>query len=416
MALMKNLFKKAVAVIPGGVNSPVRSFKSVGSTPLFINEGKGSIITSEEGKRYIDYCLSWGALILGHAYHEVVEQVQRTLAKGTSFGTATKNEVQLAELITSIVPSIDQVRLTNSGTEAVMAAIRLSRAYTRRDLVIKFEGAYHGHADYLLSKAGSGLLSIPSSAGVPADFVKHTITLPYNDLNKLEHRLKKIGHKTAAIIVEPVMANIGIVKPHKDFLKTLRALTKKYGILLIFDEVITGFRLSLGGAQEYFGIYADLVCFGKIIGGGMSVGAFGGKRKIMKLLAPEGSVYQAGTLSGNPVATSAGIITLGYLQKNKPYTLLELKTRKLYNAFLSLAHKNKIRMTVNMVASMFSISFEGDSVRLFKIFFNHLLHQGIYIAPSSFETNFLSIAHSEHDLDHTINAVRKVLLTMGENI
>lgn len=405
--IAKSLFDEAKKYIPGGVNSPVRSFQAVGGYPIFIKQGKGSKIYSECGKEFIDFCLSWGVLILGHAYPEVTAALLETIKKGTSFGTATRLEIELAKLIAEALPSIEQVRLTNSGTEAVMGAIRLARAYTQKDKIIKFEGAYHGHADYLLVKAGSGqaTLGIPTSAGIPRDFIKHTLVLPYNDIEKVKETVKKYQKNLAAIIVEPVLANCGVILPKEGFLQDLRKLADKYNIVLIFDEVITGFRISYAGAQGYFDVKPDLTCLGKIVGGGVPVGAFGGGKEIMQLLAPEGPVYQAGTLSGNPVAVSAGVATLNILKKNNPYPDLERRTKEFCKSIGGKAKDFKIKLKVNHISSMFSLFFTDREVvdfnsaktqdlRLFKKFFHGLLRNGVYFSPSGFEANFLSTAHS----------------------
>lgn len=418
----KNLFDEAKKYIPGGVNSPVRSFQAVGGHPVFIKRGKGSKIYGEFGNEFIDYCLSWGALILGHAYPEVTTALLKTIKQGTSFGTATRREIELAKLIVGALPSIEQVRLTNSGTEAVMGAIRLARAYTKKDKIIKFEGAYHGHADYLLVKAGSGqaTLGIPTSAGIPRDFIKHTLILPYNDIEKVLETVKKYQKNLAAIIVEPVEANCGVVLPKEGFLQDLRKLADKYNIVLIFDEVITGFRISYAGAQGYFDVKPDLTCLGKIIGAGLPVGAFGGKKEIMKLLAPEGQVYQAGTLSGNPVAVSAGVATLNILKKDNPYPGLREKTREFCKIIGEKAKDLKIELKVNHIGSMFSFFFTGREVvdfnlsqtqnlGLFKRFFHGLLKNGVYFSPSGFEANFLSTAHSAEDLNKTLKFIETAL-------
>jgi len=420
--IAKSLFDEARKFIPGGVNSPVRSFQAVGGYPIFIKQGKGSKIYGECGREFIDYCLSWGALILGHAHPKVTTVLLETIKKGTSFGTATRLEIELAKLIVEAIPSIEQVRLTNSGTEAVMGAIRLSRAYTKKDKIIKFEGAYHGHADYLLVKAGSGqaTLGIPASAGIPKDFIKHTLVLPFNDIKKVKETAKLYQKDLAAIIVEPVEANCGVVLPKEEFLESLRKIADKYNIVLIFDEVITGFRLSYAGAQGYFGIKPDLTCLGKIIGGGLPVGAFGGAKEIMQLLAPEGPVYQAGTLSGNPVAVSAGVATLNILKKNNPYPDLERRTKEFCSSIEEKAKDLKIELKVNHIGSMFSFFFTGrevvdfnsaktQDVRLFKKFFHGLLKNGVYFSPSGFETNFLSIAHSAEDLNKTLEFIGAIL-------
>jgi glutamate-1-semialdehyde 2,1-aminomutase len=347
-------------------------------------------------------------MILGHACGEVIKAAGEALKKGTSYGAVTKHETELARLITGAIPSVDQVRLTNSGTEAVMGAVRLARAYTKRDLIIKFKGAYHGHADYLLVDTGSGgkTFGVPSSKGVPEGSIKDTIILPFNDTAKLEDVFKKYGDKIAAVITEPVMANCGVVIPTEGFLESLRSLTWEYGSLLIFDEVITGFRLSYGGAQEYYGVRADITCLGKIIGGGFPVGAFGGSRKIMGLLAPLGDVYQAGTLSGNPVAVAAGIKTLKKLRQTNPYPELKDKAIRLCEGLRSAAGENGVNIRFNRVESMFSFSFGYDDI--FKKFFCLSLEEGIYFSPSMYETNFISVKHGKTEIDRTIKAVNRV--------
>ena len=420
--IAKNLFDEAKRYIPGGVNSPVRSFSAVGGYPVFVNRGSGSKFYGECGKEFIDYCLSWGVLILGHAYPEVTEALGRAIKNGTSFGTATKLEIELAKLIVEAIPSIEQVRLTNSGTEAVMGAVRLARAYTKKNKIIKFEGSYHGHADYLLVKGGSGqaTLGIPDSEGVPKDFTKHTIVLPFNNIKKIEEIVAKYQKDLAAIIVEPVMANCGVICPQPGFLQTLRTITDRYNIILIFDEVITGFRLSYGGAQTLFGIRPDLTCLGKIIGGGLPVGAFGGRKEIMQLLAPQGEVYQAGTLSGNPIAVTAGITTLKILKEDNSYEVLEKKSKKLCEGIKLRAKKYNIELKVNYIGSMFSSFFTDEDVidyrtgktqnmDLFKRFFHILLKEGVYFSPSGFETNFLSTAHSIEDIEKTLKVIDRAL-------
>lgn len=417
----QRLFEDAQKYIPGGVNSPVRSFKSVGGVPVFVKRGCGSKIYSEDGKEFLDYCLSWGALILGHANQQVNKAIKQAVENGTSFGTATKLEIELAKLITEAVPSIDQVRLVNSGTEAVMSAVRLSRAYTGKNKIIKFSGSYHGHADYLLVKAGSGLaaLGIPDSLGVPKDFIKHTIICEYNNIENVKALVDKYKEDLAAIIVEPVAANCGVILPREDFLQELRKITKEYNIVLIFDEVITGFRLAYGGAQKFFNIKPDLTCLGKIIGGGMPIGAFGGRKEIMQLLAPVGAVYQAGTLSGNPVAVSSGIAVLNILKQNNPYKTLEEKTKKFCQAVSLKADEYKIKLKINHISSMFTLFFTDREVvnyetaqtqdkNNFSKFFHGLLKQGIYFSPSGFEANFISIAHSGKDLDKTLKIIDNV--------
>jgi glutamate-1-semialdehyde 2,1-aminomutase len=418
----KLLFKQAQKYIPGGVNSPVRSFRAVGGYPVFVKRGKGSRIYGECARAFIDYCLCWGALILGHAHPKVVDALARAVKNGIGFGTATKLEIELAKLIEDAIPSIEQVRLTNSGTEAVMSAIRLARAYTRKNKIIKFEGSYHGHADYLLVKGGSGqaTLGIPNSPGVPKEFVRHTIVLPYNNIKRVEEVVRRYQKDLAAVIVEPVAANCGVILPREDFLQGLRRITDNHGIILIFDEVITGFRLSYSGAQGYFGVKADLTCLGKIIGAGLPIGAFGGKREIMGLLAPEGKVYQAGTLSGNPIAVTAAIGTLKLLKHSNPYESLQKKTEELCRYIKSKAEEYRIEVKISHIGSMFSIFFTNKDVRdfktaqtqdsgLFRRFYHGLLKEGIYFSPSGFEANFLSTAHTERDLKNTLRAVNKTL-------
>ncbi|MBU4149508.1 MAG: glutamate-1-semialdehyde 2,1-aminomutase [Candidatus Omnitrophica bacterium] len=401
--LNERLFSEARKYIPGGVNSPVRSFKAVGGIPVFVKKAYGSRLYGECGGEFIDYCLSWGVLILGHAYPEVTEAIIRAVKSGTSFGAATKMEIELARLITEAVPSIEQVRLTNSGTEAVMGAVRIARAYTGKKKLIKFHDSYHGHADYLLD-----------SAGVPEDFTKHTITLPYNDADGLEKAEYLFKDDLAAIIIEPVMGNCGVVLPDAGFLQGLRRIADKYSAILIFDEVITGFRVSYSGAQGFFGINPDLTCLGKIIGGGLPVGAFGGRKKIMDLLAPEGDVYQAGTLSGNPVAVTAGITTLKILKEINPYPDIGTKTKKLCKGIMASAKKYDMRLRTNYISSMFSIFFgeNGQDKGLFKKFFHGLLKRGIYFSPSGFEANFLSTAHSNEDIDRTLDVINETFTSL----
>lgn len=424
--IKEDLFNQAKKYIPGGVNSPVRSFKAVGGDPIFIKKASGSKLYDESGREFIDYCLSWGALILGHTHPKVIEALERVIKNGTSFGTVTKLEIDLAKLIAEAMPSIEQVRLTNSGTEAVMGAIRLARAYTKKNCIIKFAGAYHGHTDYLLVKSGSGVatLGIPNSLGVPKGFTKYTIVLPYNEIKIVEKTVKKYRKDLAALIVEPVLANCGVILPKADFLQGLRKITAKYGILLVFDEVITGFRLSYNGAQGWFNVKPDLTCLGKIIGGGLPVGAFGGKREIMKLLAPEGGVYQAGTFSGNPVSVTAGIVTLNVLKQINPYAALTRKTDEFCEQIKTKAQEHNIGLKINHIGSMFSIFFSDKDVidcrtaamqdlRLFKKFFHGLLKRGIYLSPSGLESNFLSTAHTKQDINNTLLAINKTLEDLG---
>jgi glutamate-1-semialdehyde 2,1-aminomutase len=407
--LNRQLFNEAKRYIPGGANSPVRSFKAVGGYPVFISRAYGSKLYGEYGREFIDYCLSWGAMILGHTHPKVTQALQQAIQKGTSFGAATKLETELAKLIVETIPSIEQVRLTNSGTEAVMSAIRLARAYTKRNKIIKFAGSYHGHVDYLLDYER-----------IPKDFTKHTLVSPYNNIKRLEEIVRKHKEDIAAIIVEPVAANMGVVLPQDSFLVELRKITKNYKIVLIFDEVITGFRLTFGGAQKLFDVKPDLTCLGKIIGGGLPIGAFGGKRGIMKLLAPEGDVYQAGTFSGNPVSVNAGLTTLRILSKHNPYRNLGELTRYFCKKVKQIAKEDRIKVKINFVGSMFSIFFTGREVtdyniartqntNLFKRFYHELLKEGIYFSPSGLEANFLSTAHTAEDIEKTLEAVDKVL-------
>lgn len=408
------LFYEANRYIPGGVNSPVRSFKAVGGWPVFVKQGKGSKIYGECGGEFIDFCLSWGALLVGHAHPEVTEAVIRAVKNGTSFGTATKLETRLARIITEAMPSIEKVRLTNSGTEAVMSAVRLARAYTGKNKILKFNGSYHGHADYLLGKAGSGqaTLGATESLGVPEDFTRHTISLKFNDTRAVKEAVEKYRDDVAAIIVEPVAANYGVTLPDQDFLQSLREITSESGILLIFDEVITGFRLAFGGAEEYFGVTPDLACLGKIIGGGFPAGAFGGKKEIMELVAPLGGVYQAGTLSGNPVGVTAGITTLEILKAKKPYAELEKKTGRLCDGMKEIAENYDFNARINRAGSIFNLFFGNDiktqDTKVFRKFFHGLLKSGIYFSPSGFEANFLSTAHSEEDIDTALQLIKEV--------
>jgi len=421
----RKLFEEAKKYIPGGVNSPVRSLKSVGLSPIFIRKAKGSKIYDEEGKEFIDYCMSWGALILGHAYPETIRAVKAAAERGTSYGTATRAEIELARMISEAVPSMEQVRLVNSGTEAVMSAVRLARACTGRNKILKFEGSYHGHADYLLVKAGSGLAGhgLAASAGVPADFIRQTLVAPYNDLKKTEEIIKRNRKDLAAVIVEPVLANCGVIPPKPGFLEGLRAITEREDILLIFDEVITGFRLSYGGAQEYFGIRPDLTCLGKIVGGGFPLAAFGGRKKIMELLSPLGEVYQAGTLSGNPVAVSAGISVLRILKKTSPYEKMRARTSILAGIISDTGRRCGVQLKISAAASLFSIFFTAEEVtdfgkaqtqnlKLFGKFYRNMIEENIYLSPSGFESNFLSLAHTGKDIEKTAEAVEKSLKKM----
>jgi len=406
LPLSEKLFQKAQLLIPGGVNSPVRAFRAVGGAPKFIKQGKGPFLWDADGKRYTDFVMSWGPLIFGHADPQIVKAISDQAKKGTSFGAPTEKEVELAELIQSAFPSIEKVRLVSSGTEAVMSAIRLARGATGRKKILKCDGCYHGHADSLLIKAGSGgaTFGIPNSAGVPEELAQLTISIPFNDLGILEQTFKKFGTEIACFILEPVPANMGVVLPKPGYLKKVRELTKQYGIILIFDEVITGFRLAFGGAQELFDIQADLTCLGKIVGGGLPIGAFGGKSRLMDQLAPIGKVYQAGTLSGNPVATSAGIVTLKRLTKKTIYRQLQKQTDFLLSPVESEMRKRKYPVTLNRIGSCFTLFFTPEAVydfdsanssdpKQYAKFFHFLLNWGIYFAPSQFEANFISTAH-----------------------
>ena len=413
----KVLFEAAKRHIPGGVNSPVRAFGSVGRTPRFIASAKGSRITDVDGNEMIDYVCSWGAGILGHAHPRVIKVVQQACENGLTYGAPTEKEVILAELIAELVPSMEVSRLVSSGTEAVMSAIRTARGYTGRDKIVKFKGCYHGHSDGLLVKAGSAALttSVPDSAGVPEDYTKHTLVALYNDRESVEKLFQANPKEIAAVIVEPVAANMGVVLPEAGFLEFLREITKQYGALLIFDEVITGFRLALGGAQEYYGIAPDLTTLGKIVGGGMPIGAYGGKREIMQMVSPVGSVYQAGTLSGNPIATTAGIETLQILKEDKTiYKRLEKKTEILATAVREAAKKSII---VNQVGSLMSVFFTEQPVqdyesavssntKCYTEYFGYLLEHGIYTAPSQFEAMFISDAHTQEDIDKTCEVIK----------
>lgn len=419
----KECFEQARKFIPGGVNSPVRAFKAVGMSPLFIDRAKGAYIYDADGNKYIDYVMSWGPMILGHAPREVIRAVSRTLTDGTSFGAPTQRETDLARLVCGIYPSIEKLRLTSSGTEAAMSAIRLARAFTNRDKIVKFEGCYHGHADSLLVKAGSGsaTFGVPSSKGVNKSFVRDTITLPFNDLSRLRNIVKKTGKGIACVIIEPVAANMGVVPPHGNFLKELRAITKENNILLIFDEVITGFRVAPGGAQEIFGIKPDLTVLGKIIGGGLPIGAFGGRREIMDLLSPEGPVYQAGTLSGNPAAVTAGISTIRALGGRKIYAALEASGARLEAGLNHIIRRSGQKIVLQRFGSLFTLFFTGgkevsnydDAAGCdcagFGVFFRRMLERGVYLAPSQFEANFLSIKHTAADIDKTLDAAEYAL-------
>lgn len=416
------LFEEANKVIPGGVNSPVRAFKGVGGTPIFIKEAKGAYLYDEDGNQFIDYINSWGPMILGHAYEPVVNAVIERAKKGTSFGTPTELETKIASLAISMVPNVDKIRFVNSGTEACMSAIRLARGYTKRDKIIKFAGCYHGHSDSFLIAAGSGLstFGVPNSPGVTQGTAKDTLLATFNDIDNVKSIFEANKNEIAAIIIEPVPGNMGCIPPKEGFLENLRALCDDHDALLIFDEVMTGFRLAKGGAQELYKIKADLVCYGKVIGGGLPVGAFGGRAEIMNYLAPIGPVYQAGTLSGNPLAMAAGYEMLKALNEDSEiYLRLEQKTAYLENGIVDVLSKNNVAFTVNRVGSMISVHFDKNKVidfetakngdnQHFKDFFHNLLNEGIYIAPSAYETWFITDALSYEDLDKTIAAIDKV--------
>ena len=413
----KILFEKSENFIPGGVNSPVRAFGSVGGTPIFFKRGKGSRLIDENDKEYIDYINSWGPMILGHAHPEIIQSVKSTADYSLSFGAPTSRELSMAEIIVKLVPSIEQVRLVSSGTEATMSAIRVARGFTKRDEILKFEGCYHGHADSLLVKAGSGALTFgqPSSAGVPADTAKHTHTLEYNNVQALEECFENMGQALACVIIEPVVGNMNLIVPKKEFLKRLRELCTEYNVVLIFDEVMTGFRVALGGAQSLYDVIPDMTTLGKVIGGGLPVGAFGGRKEIMQQLAPLGPVYQAGTLSGNPVAVSAGMKTLELIQQPNFFENLSRTTKSLVDGLIDAAKASNIEFSAQSVGGMFGFYFSSqppesfDDVMLsdrekFNKFFHLMLEQGIYFGPSAFEAGFVSSAHTDDDINQTIQA------------
>lgn len=412
----ESLYQEALGLMPGGVNSPVRAFYSVGRTPLFIRRAKGDRLTDEDGNTYIDYVCSWGPGILGHAHSQVVEQVQKAVLDGLTYGAPTKKEVVLADMIRQCMPSMEKLRLVNSGTEAVMSAIRAARGYTGREKIVKFKGCYHGHSDGLLVKAGSAALTagVPDSAGIPVSYTEHTLIASFNDEKNVAELFEKYGDQIACLIVEPVAANMGVVPPKEGFLDFLRKITAEYGAVLIFDEVITGFRMGLGGAQAHYGIVPDMTTLGKIVGGGMPLAVYGGRREIMDCVAPVGSVYQAGTLSGNPIATTAGIATLSVLmQQREIYDELEEKA-----AFLAAAYRSTGKVWVNQTGSLLSAFFTDSPVadydsavtsdtKAYAAYFGHMLENGIYVAPSQFEAMFVSAAHSWEDLERTAQVIRE---------
>lgn len=422
-AKKEDLFAAASRVIAGGVNSPVRAWKSVGHDPIFADHAQGSKIYDTAGKEYIDYVLSWGPMILGHAHPDIVSAICSAAKKGTSFGAPTETETDMARLICEAIPSIERVRMTSSGTEATMTAIRLARGYTGRNMILKFDGGYHGHADSLLIKAGSGVttLGIPGSPGIPETLARLTLSLPYNNINALEKAIGQYAPEIAAVIVEPIAGNMGVVLPQEGFLKKMRALTAENGIVLIFDEVITGFRFCFGGYQNLLGIEPDLTCLGKIIGGGMPVGCVGGKKEILERLAPVGDVYQAGTLSGNPLAMSAGVATLSLLKAKKDaYAAMNDQATRLCGEIKKLFFQRGVAVCINHVFSMFTVFFQEGPVddlntalksdtRLYARFFHRMLKNGIWLAPSQYEAGFLSFSHTSRDIDQTLSAVAKTL-------
>jgi glutamate-1-semialdehyde 2,1-aminomutase len=426
MTRSEDLFEQAKQTIPGGVNSPVRAFNGVGGTPLFIDRADGAYIYDADGKAYVDYVGSWGPMILGHNHPKIREAVLNAVANGLSFGAPTALEVKMALKVKEMVPSIEQVRMVSSGTEATMSAIRLARGFTKRDKILKFEGCYHGHADCLLVKAGSGALTMgqPSSPGIPEDFAKHTLTAEYNNLDSVKALFEQYPHEIACIIVEPVAGNMNCVPPQPGFLQGLRAICDDYQALLIIDEVMTGFRVSKGGAQGYYGVTPDLTTLGKVIGGGMPVGAFGGRKDVMQYVAPTGPVYQAGTLSGNPIAMSAGLAQLEALCEPGIYEALAEKTKRVAEGIKAAAAKHGIAMAVNYVGGMFGLFFTDApevtnfaqvtqcNVEQFKVFYHGMLDEGVYLAPSAFEAGFLSMAHGEQEIAATLAAADKVFAKM----
>lgn len=416
MSRSEDLFQKAQLSIPGGVNSPVRAFKGVGGTPIFIERAQGAYLFDVDGNRYIDYIGSWGPMILGHNHPEIRDAAIEAAERGLSFGTPTAAEITMAEKVISMVPSIEKVRMVNSGTEATMSAIRLARGYTGRDKILKFEGCYHGHADALLVKAGSGALTlgVPNSPGIPEDYAKHTLTVSFNNLAEVRQIFTDLGEQIACIIVEPVAGNMNFILPEPGFLAGLREVCDEYGAVLIFDEVMTGFRVARGGAQEYFNVTPDLTCLGKVIGGGMPVGAFGGKREIMDHIAPLGPVYQAGTLSGNPVAMAAGLAALNLLNSGSLYQQLENRVTELTSGLQEIADAKGIPFTTSQAGGMFGFFFSEEAkvttyeqathcnMDHFRTFYHEMLKRGVYLAPSAYEAGFMSLAHSESDIEETL--------------
>lgn len=423
----QELFKQAVEVIPGGVNSPVRAFKAVGDFPVFIERGEGSKLYDVDGNEYVDFVCSWGPLLLGHKNENVTKAIGEAALKGSTYGAPTNSEIEIAQMIVDAVPSVDMVRMVNSGTEATMSAIRLARGYTKRNKLVKFEGCYHGHADHLLIKAGSGALTfgVPSSPGVPESIASETLTATYNDLDSVKKLFEDYPDQIAAIIVEPIAGNMGLVPPVEGFLEGLREITKENGTLLIFDEVISGFRASYNGAQKVLGVTPDLTCLGKIIGGGLPVGAYGGRKEIMMHVAPVGPVYQAGTLSGNPLAMAAGIATLKELQKPGVYEDVAARAKRLADGLKAAADKAGVTVHINNRASLMTVFFTDQEVNSYKasmssdtakykVFFQSMLNQGIYLPPSQFECWFVSMAHTDEDIDKTLAAAEKAFAAVAE--
>ena len=423
----EQLFNRAKNIIPGGVNSPVRAFGSVGGVPRFIKKAQGAYVWDENDQRYIDYVGSWGPAIVGHAHPEVIEAVREAALGGLSFGAPTEAEITIAEAIAQIMPSVEQLRLVSSGTEATMSAIRLARGYTQRDKIVKFEGCYHGHSDSLLVKAGSGLLTFgnPSSAGVPADFTQHTLVLPYNDVAALQEAFANVGDEIACVILEPIAGNMNLVKPSAEFIHTLRQITEQHGSVLIYDEVMTGFRVALGGAQSVHGITPDLTTMGKVIGGGMPLAAFGGKREIMAHISPLGGVYQAGTLSGNPVAVAAGLKTLEIIQRAGFYEHLTVLTEQLTQGFTRVAREAGVAFCADSIGGMFGLYFAkqvpqtyadmtASNIDGFKQFFHGMLDKGVAFGPSAYEACFMSAAHTPELIEETIAAAQAVFSEMAK--
>ncbi|MFQ5737757.1 MAG: glutamate-1-semialdehyde 2,1-aminomutase [Acidobacteriota bacterium] len=423
----RQLLARAEKVIPGGVNSPVRAFKAVGGFPPFIRSAQGSRLWDVDGREFVDYVASWGPMILGHAHPEVVGAIQEAAGRGTSYGAPTEQEVQLAEKISQFFPSIEKVRLVNSGTEATMSAVRLARAYTGRSLIVKFDGCYHGHSDGLLVKAGSGVatLGLPDTPGVPDSFTRQTLTLPFNDVSSLQRVFERYRNAIAAVMVEPVTGNMGVIVPRPGYLETLLRLGEENGTVVIFDEVMTGFRVAAGGAQQRFGLSAPLTCLGKIVGGGLPIGAYGGRNEIMDLIAPVGSVYQAGTLSGNPLAVAAGLKTLEILERDPPYAELEEKTSRLRTGLGQIARRRGIDLQIQSCGSMFTLFFNSQPVvdyasakqsdtDLFSAFFRGMLERGVYLAPSQFEAGFVSTRHTDSEIEETIQIAEAVFKDLSE--